>query len=194
VIELSIPFLLDEKAYKLGFLRWLGIDYKSSSHILWSGRTGSGKTVAAKLLLARTVLLAPPELQPVQVTIIDPKSDTDFDFLDGLQNFYRGEQAPQGLKNFYEMFRKRQNKDDTTRNLKIAFVDEFASLVNLISDKKDNDTAHKNLALLLMLSRSFRFSIQLATQQASAKTMGDSGNREQFGAVCLLGDSGSETL
>ena len=194
MIELSIPFLLDEKAYKLGFLRWLGIDYKSSSHILWSGRTGSGKTVAAKLLLARTVLLAPPELQPVQVTIIDPKSDTDFDFLDGLQNFYRGEQAPQGLKNFYEMFRKRQNKDDTTRNLKIAFVDEFASLVNLISDKKDNDTAHKNLALLLMLSRSFRFSIQLATQQASAKTMGDSGNREQFGAVCLLGDSGSETL
>jgi hypothetical protein len=45
-----------------------------------------------------------------------------------------------------------------------------------------------------MLSRSFGFSIQTATQQPSAQTLGNSGNREQYGAVCLLGDSGSETL
>ena len=146
------------------------------------------------MLLARSILLAPPELQPVEIAVIDPKSDTDFDFLDELPRFYRGEQAPQGLSEIFNSFRLRQNKIDNSRNLKIAFIDEFASLINLISDKKDKENALKHLSLLLMLSRSFRFSIHLATQQASAKTIGDSGNREQFGAVCLLGDSGAETL
>jgi len=157
------------------------------------GLAAVDKTVAAKLLLARTILLAPPELQPVEVTVIDPKSDTDFDYLEGLDRFHRGDAAPTGLEIFFQEFRNRQKKDDTGRNLKILFVDEFASLINLIDDKKDKEVAQRNLSILLMLSRSFRCSIQLATQQPSAQAMGNSGNREQFGVVCLLGDSGSET-
>ena len=73
------------------------------------------------------------------------------------------------------------------------FVDEFSSLINLIDDKKEKDSAQRKLSLLLMLSRSRRFSVQLATQQPSAQSIGNSGNREQFGAVCLLGDAGGET-
>ena len=192
---MSVPILLDEQSYREGFQNWIEIDYQKSPHVLWSGRTGSGKTAAAKLLLARTLLLAPPDMQPVQLSaVIDPKNDTDFDFLSGLPTVYRGENAPQGLDNFYEIFRKRQSGEDMSRNLKIGFIDEFASLANLIEDKKERDAAQRKLSLLLMLSRSFCCSVQLATQQPSAQTMGNSGNREQFGAVCLLGDSGSETL
>ena len=79
--------------------------------------------------------------------------------------------------------------------MKILFVDEFASLVQLIEDKKEREAAQRKLALLLMLSRSRHFSVQLATQQPSAQSFGAAGSasREQFGAVCLLGDSGSET-
>jgi hypothetical protein len=194
VIGIGIPFLLCENAHRLGFVRWHEIDYTQSSHVLWSGRTGSGKTVGAKLLLGRTILLAPPELQPVEITVIDPKGDADFDYLDGLPGFFRGEDAPQGLERFYADFRRRQSKEDTTRNLKVLFVDEFASLVNLIDDRREKEQTQKRLALLLMLSRSFRCSVQTATQQPSAQTLGTSGNREQYGAVCLLSDSGSETL
>jgi len=190
---MPIPFLLDEAAYRRGYKRWLEINYSVSPHALWSGRTGSGKTVGAKVLLARSVLLAPPRLQPVEVTVIDPKGDTDFDFLDGLPRFYRGETAPNGLDDVFEAFRGRQNGEDTTRNLMIVFIDEFASLVNLIEDKKQKEAAHRKLSLLLMLSRSFGFSVQTATQQPSAQTLGNSGNREQYGQVTLLGDSGSET-
>lgn len=190
----KIPFLLDETAYRLELHKWVEIDYKAAPHVLWCGRTGSGKTVAAKLLLARTALLAPPHFQPVEITVIDPKGDTDFDFLNGLPRFYRGEAAPQGLDDAYEAFIRRQNGVDKSRNLKLVFIDEFASLVNLIEDKKQKEAAHRKLSLLLMLSRSFGFSIQTATQQPSAQTLGNSGNREQYGAVCLLSDSGSETL
>lgn len=188
-----IQFILDENAYRFGFIRWHSISYDISPHVLWSGRTGSGKTVAAKLLIARTILLAPPELQPVQCTIIDPKGDMDFDFLADVPGFYRGMDSQQGLDYAFERFTQRQEKSDNSRNLHIIFIDEFASLVNLIDDKKEKEAAFRKLSLLLMLSRSFRFSVQLATQQPSAQTLGNSGIREQFGAVCLLGDSGNET-
>lgn len=192
---MSIPFLLDEYALRMDIEKWVSIEYGKSPHILWSGRTGSGKTVAAKLLLARSIHLAPPEFQPVELTVIDPKEDADFDYLNGLPRFYRGDKAPHGLHDFFDDYIRRKEKQDLTQNLKILFVDEFASLVNLIDDKKEKELAQRKLALLLMLSRSRRFSIQLATQQPSAQIFGATGSasREQFGAVCLLGDSSSET-
>lgn len=192
---MGIPFLLDERAHRMGVEQWICLDYEKSPHVLWAGRTGSGKTIAAKLLLARTILLAPPELRPVEVTIIDPKEDIDFSFLTDLPRFYSGDAAPQGFNNFFEAYIQRKTGVDTTRHLKILFVDEFASLVQLIEDKKEREAAQRKLALLLMLSRSRHFSVQLATQQPSAQIFGTAGSasREQFGAVCLLGDSGNET-
>jgi hypothetical protein len=192
---MNVPFILCEKSHRLGIENWLHIDYSQSPHVLWSGRTSSGKSVAAKILLARTILLAPSELQPIELSVIDPKEDVDFEYLDGLPHFYRGEEAPQGFNDFFDAYIRRKEKRDLTKNLKILFVDEFASLVNLIDDKKEREVTQKKLALLLMLSRSRRFSVQLATQQPSAKIFGESGSasREQFGAICLLGDSGAET-
>lgn len=191
----DIPFLLDEQAYRMGWASWVSIDYERSPHVLWSGRTSSGKTIAAKLLLARTILLAPPELQPVEVTILDPKEDIDFEYLEGLPRFYSGDVAPEGFNDLYKQYIERKEKRDTTKNLKVLFVDEFKSLVDLIVDKRERETVQKKLSLLLMLSRFRHFSVQLATQQPSAQIFGTSGSasREQFGAVCLLGDSGSET-
>lgn len=158
-------------------------------------RAAVSKTVAAKLLLARTIILIPPELQPVQLTVLDPKEDIDFSFLNGLPSFFSGEAAPLGFDQFYAEYLARKEGRDVSTNLKILFCDEFASLVNLIEDKKEREKVQRKLSLLLMLSRSRHFSIQLAAQQASAQMFGSAGtaSREQFGVVCLLGDSGSET-
>ena len=191
----GIPFLLDEAANRKGIERWFSVNYAVSPHILWSGRTSSGKTVAAKLLLGRTILLAPPELQPIHLTVLDPKQDIDFAVLDGLPHFFKGEAAPRGFDQFFNDYLARKEGRDLSTNLKILFCDEFASLVNLIEDKKEREAAQRKLSLLLMLSRSRHFSVQLATQQPSAQIFGAAGtaSREQFGVVCLLGDSGSET-
>ena len=191
----GIPFILDERAHRRGLEEWLSIDFAVSSHILISGRTGSGKSMAAKILLARTILLAPSELQPIELTVIDPKEDMDFDYLNGLPHFFRGDEAPQGFDNFFDAFIRRKTKEDLSQNLKILFVDEFASLINLIPDKKEKERVQHKLGLLLSLSRSRYFSVQLATQQPSAKIFGEAGSasREQFGMVCLLADAGAET-
>lgn len=192
---MGIPFLLDEAAWRMGTERWLSVDYEISPHVLWSGRTSSGKTVAAKLLLGRTILLAPPELQPVHLTILDPKEDIDFSYLNGLPHFFKGEAAPKGFDLFFKDYLARKEGHDLSTNLKVLFCDEFASLVSLIEDKKEREAAQRKLSLLLMLSRSRHCSVQLATQQPSAQIFGAAGSasREQFGVVCLLGDSGSET-
>lgn len=191
----GIPFLLDERAFRIGLSRWLSINYLESPHVLWAGRTNSGKTIAAKLLIGRTILLAPPELQPVQLTVLDPKEDIDFFSLNGLPRFFSGEAAPRGFDLFYEDYIARKEGRDLSTNLKILFCDEFASLVNLIDDRKEREAVQRRLSLLLMLSRSRHFSIQLAAQQPSAQIFGTAGSasREQFGAVCLLSDSGTET-
>lgn len=191
----GIPFLLDEAAFRMGIEKWVSIDYHVSPHVLWAGRTGSGKSLSAKLLIARSILLAPAELQPVQVNLLDPKMDSDFSFLTSLPRFYSGDKAPAGLTDFFNQYIERKEGRDLSTNLKILFCDEFASLVNLIDDKKERETAQRRLSLLLLLSRSKHCSVQLATQQPSAQVFGASGSasREQFGVVCLLGDSGSET-
>lgn len=103
--------------------------------------------MAAKLLLARTILLAPPELQPVELTILDPKEDIDFSFLNGLPRFYSGDAAPQGFNDFFKAYIQRKTGEDTAQHLKILFVDEFASLVQLIEDKKEREAAQGKLAL-----------------------------------------------
>lgn len=192
---MGIPFLLDEQAHRMGLTRWVKIDYYKAAHVALAGRTGSGKTVAAKLLLARTILLAPPELQPVECTILDPKEDLDFSFLENLSRFYSGDKAPEGFNAFFNAYLDRKEKRDTSQNLKVLFVDEFASLINLIGEKAEREATQSRLALLLQLSRSRHFSVQLATQQPSAQIFGSSGtaSREQFGVACLLGDSGVET-
>ena len=192
---MAVPFILCEKAYKMGIEEWISMDYSISSHTLWAGRTGSGKSVASKILLAQTILHAPPELQPVELTVIDPKEDTEFQFLEGNPRFFSREATPEGFNDFYSQYLQRKNKQDLTKNLKILFVDEFASLITLITDKKEREATQNKLALLLMLSRSRFFSIQMATQQPSARIFGEnaSASREQFGKVCLLGDSGTET-
>lgn len=192
---MGVPFLLDEAAYRMGIERWISVDYLVSPHVLWNGRTSSGKTVAAKLLIARTILLAPPEMQPVHLTVLDPKEDIDFSFLCGLPHFFKGETSPRGFDLFFEGYLARKEGRDLSTNLKILFCDEFASLINLIEDKKEREATQRKLSLLLMLSRSRRFSVQMATQQPSAQIFGTagSGSREQFGVVCLLGNSGSET-
>lgn len=192
---MGIPFLLDEQAHRMGLTRWVEIDYERSPHAIWSGRTSSGKTVAAKICLARTILLAPPELQPVHLTVLDPKEDLDFSFLDGLPRFFKGEAAPSGFDLFFEDYLARKEGRDLSTNLKILFCDEFASLVNLIESKAERETAQRKFSLLLMLSRSRHCSVQIATQQPSSQIFGAAGtaSREQFGVACLLGDSGVET-
>jgi hypothetical protein len=160
------------------------------------------KTIAAKVLIARTILLAPPDMQPVKTIIIDPKAGEDFVY----DNSYRGEDSALGLQRVFDIFQKRKTGEDKSRNLIIAFCDEFQSLVNLLPAKaksKDDDTMTKDeaqriLSILVSLSRSYRISIQLATQQPSAQIFGGSGAREQFGVLaCLFGENGgagAETL
>ena len=195
-MTLIVPFLLDERAFRKGIQHWLSFDFSIgvNRHLLLGGLSGSGKTTLLRILLARACFFFAKNGRPLILSIIDPKNDSDFDFLDGLPNIYRGEDAPKGLDAVYNSFKARQSKIDTSRVLHIAVIDEAAAIFQLIEDKKQRDNAMRQFMLLTLLSRSFEFAIFAVAQQPSAASLGSSGVRDQFGNLCLLSEAGSETL
>jgi hypothetical protein len=187
---MSVPFIVDENSYQMGYTKWLKMDLSSVTHALICGKSGSGKSVFCKVFLSRIILFE-QNIEPI--IIIDPKGDNDFDFLDGLSRFYRGEQAINGLNYAYDIFAKRRNGTDKNRKLVVVFIDEVSSLM-LMLYKKDREEAQKKLLLLLQLARSFRLFICFAMQQPAANMLGGSAAREQAGLCVCLGNAGAETL
>ena len=184
-------FLLDEEAFQLGFIKGIGINFNNVCHAIFCGKSGSGKTTLCKIFLS-TVAILKKELPP-EIYIIDPKSDLDFSYLDGLDRFYRGENSINGLNKAFEILENRRNGIDTSRRLQLFFIDEVASMM-LLLDKKEREEAQRKLLLLLQLSRSFKIFICLAMQQPAVSFFGSSAAREQAGLCCVLGNAGAETL
>ena len=153
------------------------------------------KTVAAKLLLAKTILLS--NEQPIQLVISDAKSGMDFEQFKNFPNVHRGEDAPNAIYEAYKTFRKRQKEAENGAkyfNRLIVFIDEVASLFSMVTNKTEKERIMREFAMLAQLSRAYKISIVQATQQPSAQMYGSAGTgvREQFSPL-LIGAAGNET-
>ena len=152
------------------FLNENFLKYHIETYILWNpdiaphgaifGATGSGKTYAEKLLLARVSLKCPDS----QYYICDFKGDSDFSFLTGETRFYRYGECQKGLEDFYAHFLARQSGKESARNFLLLVWDEWASYI-LSLDKKTAEEEKKKLAVLLMLGRSFNVHVLLCMQR-----------------------------
>ena len=69
-------------------------------HALITGSSGSGKSVAVSYLLGRR-LQADPK---THIFICDYKNSEDFRFLNGYENYYKGERCYDGIMAFYQRF------------------------------------------------------------------------------------------
>lgn len=155
--------LYDESCLQQGWLQ--SIDWSPSlhPHIVICGATGSGKTYFAKLLLGKIAVHEPDAL----ITVCDYKSDTDFEFLEGCERYYRFMECSSGLQLFYDRLQARQRGTDKSRNLLILFFDEFASFINSL-EKKEAEEQKKKISYLLMLGRSFHIHMIVSLQRADA--------------------------
>lgn len=160
-------------------------NYITCPHVLVIGNTGSGKTYAVKLLLARIGL----HLPDAQVTICDFKAD-DFKFLSGCPRYYSFEACSEGLDGFHTEFLKRQKGEDASRSFKLLMFDEWASYVNNL-DKKTAEEERKRLSTLLMLGRSFNIHVLVSQQRADAKYFETA--RDNFSLVLALGNISAES-
>lgn len=181
----SIQLGYDGELFQRGFIAPLNWNFIGSPHLIAFGGTGSGKTYFSKLLLARIGLHLPQAV----VTVCDFKAD-DFKFLSDTPNYYSFMHCREGFEAFFDMFTARQSGEDTCRDFRLLFFDEWASYLNML-EKKDAENAKSKLATLLMLGRSFNVHICISQQRADAQYFSTA--RDNFSVVVALGNVSKES-
>lgn len=183
----KIPLYFDRDLLQEGIRHYINWNFVRLPHTLVIGATGSGKSCASKLLIARSALYIPD----AQVTICDFKADTnDFGFLVNCPRYYRFTDCAEGLDTFYKALQARQSGEDTSKTFRLLMFDEWASFLNTL-DKKEAEAAKLKLATLLMLSRSFGMKILISQQRADSQYFNSS--RDNFHNIIALGNISKES-
>ena len=180
-----INAVLDAGLLRRGIYFPRSIDLKKP-HLAVFGSSGSGKTYASQLLLAKAVL------NSAKLVVADFKGDLEFSFLDNQEHFYRFERV--GL--FFDfvsdtLLQNRQNGQDKSRSLIICFIDEMSAYFTML-DKKERDIRIRQLSRILMLGRSFNIHVWISQQRPDAEYFGKS--RENIHNILLLGSFSKEVL
>ena len=180
-----INAVLDAELLKRGIHFPLSIELKKP-HLAVFGSSGSGKTYASQLLLAKAVL------NSAKLVVADFKGDLEFSFLAKEEHFYRFERV--GL--FFDfvsdtLLQNRQNGQDKSRSLIICFIDEMSAYFTML-EKKERDVRIRQLSRILMLGRSFNIHVWISQQRPDAEYFGKS--RENIHNILLLGSFSKEVL
>lgn len=183
----EIKLFFNETYLKYGIRQYVTWNPYKAPHVCIFGTTGSGKTVASKLLLARTAQCLPD----MQLYVNDFKGDSDFTFVTGAPRFARFTECEQNFDAFYQRFRKRQSGEDDSRYMLLCMFDEWSSYT-LNIDKKKAEDEKKKLATLLMLGRSFNVHVMLSQQRMDATYFASGGSRDDLNLVISLSNLSTE--
>ena len=126
-----------------------------------------------------------------ELIICDYKSDEDFSFLDGSENFYRFDKCMEGLERAVQLLQERQQGITQDRHFFALVFDEWASFINNL-DKKTADYAKQQLATLLMLGRSFGIHVIISQQRLDASYFASS--RDNFSVIIGMGVLSKESV
>lgn len=178
--------------------------YVPLSHIIISGRSGSGKTTALYYLLLFIELRYGKDT----LYVIDPKNEglSVFSDLREYKNEHNPKEVLDIMRDFIGEMKQRQenlkkmiNKtgkfdaDAIQMGYKpyFIFIDEFAALVSMF-DKNQTAEFYSYLRQITMMGRSLGFYIVISLQQANAKDI-PTAIREQIQFLIVLGKSGEQT-
>lgn len=183
----KIDLFFDETYLEYGIRKYVSLDFERTPHLLLYGGTGSGKTTASKIILARVATV----FADSQIYVASYKGDSkDFGKLEGAKRYYRFWECKHALDEFKAMLDRRMSGEDTSRTFQLLLFDEWASfLAN--HDKKEAEEEKKKLGTILMMGRSYNLHIIISEQRCDSSHY-SAGGRDQFGMVIALGSLSSE--
>lgn len=158
---------------------------ESLINLLVVGATGTGKTVAIKVLLHKIAAHVPNAV----FTILDFKQQ-DFAEFAGLPGYYGYADCVQGLEDFYASFKVQQATGKAGAPHYLV-IDEWGAFILSQEKKQQAEKLKTELAELLMLGRSYNYRVICGLQRGDSSHF-VSGARDQFRAILALGNLSKE--
>lgn len=158
------------------------ISTKTNSHTLICGMSGSGKSYAESILLAR---IASTE---GKVLFSDFKQDDSFTFLRECPRYYPYDKTIEALETVYDILHKRQSGEDISRNPITLVWDEYMANILAIqgTEKKKAEDIMRKVSEILMLGRSLGVRLVISCQRPDAAAF-PSGSRLNYGVILIVG-------
>lgn len=158
------------------------ISTKTNSHIILAGMSGSGKSYAENLLLARMANMKGT------VYFADFKQDDQFTYLRGCPRYYPYDKTIEALEIIYGTLHKRQLGEDLSRSPVTLVWDEYMANMLAIqgTDKKRAEDIMRKVSEILMLGRSLGVRLVISCQRPDAAAF-PSGSRLNYGVILIVG-------
>lgn len=185
--SLVLGYDLDKwKNYGLKEPITVNISPDTNSHILLCGMSGSGKSYAEHLLLAR--LVRAEQDRGGEYYFADYKGDDSFSYLRSCPRYYTYKDTLTALDIVHSRMIARQSGEDATRNPVTLVWDEYmAQALNLMNEDRKAATVIMNkVSETLLLGRSLSVRISVSCQRADAIAF-PAGSRLNYGVVCVVG-------
>lgn len=163
------------------------ISIDSHPNVLLTGGSGSGKSYGLLYLLGM-LLQDSPE---IELYILDFKYSEDFEFLDGYEHYFKGNECYEGVMEYYEKFCQKRQERNSRKRMMLIF-DEYPACYSYLSaidkrekSKRASDMANA-IAEILMLGRGIKCGIWIVTQRADASLFMN-GSRDSFMVILAMG-------
>ena len=166
----------------------LMIELCSLPSLLLTGSSGSGKSYALKYLLDKLLACG------VTLYFCNFKRSDDFRFLEGYERYFTYTACIDGLQQFYDTFKERQNSGvEFAGTFHILVFDEFPAFIlsETLKDKKAAERYKTMVSEVLMLGRSYGFGIWLVMQRPDSSFLSN-GARDNFHSTITLGNMSKE--
>jgi len=162
------------------YLRW---DYQMFPNLLILGNSGSGKSYAIRLLLARIALQIPDS----RLWVCDYKNE----ILPQPEGRYWGyKDVLDGFNDFFTVFEDRLN-GNPDRTFCLLLIDEYVSWLSSM-EKKEAEEIKKRMAQLLFMVRSLNMHVILGTQRGMADNFSH-GSRDCLNII-FMGSPSKESI
>ena len=158
------------------------ISPKTNSHTLLCGMSGSGKSYAENILIAR---IANTE---GTVFFSDFKQDDCFTFLRSCPRYYPYDKTIEALEIVYETLHKRQSGEDTSRSPVTLVWDEYIANILAVqgTDKKKADNIMRKVSEILMPWAFFRRETHHIVSTSRCRCF-SIGSRLNYGVILIVG-------
>lgn len=157
------------------------ISFKTNSHIIICGMSGSGKSYATNILFAKLS-------KEGNVYFADFKQDDQFAYLRKCARYYPYDKTVEALENVYEILHKRQVLEDASKKPVTLIWDEYMANILAIQsvEKKKADEIMRKVSEILMIGRSLGIRLVISCQRADASAF-PTGSRLNYGVIMIVG-------